>query len=101
MRIANSAVEQLLQGTRAAVPKPAADSAKGEDFGATLLDVMKEVNSSQLNARKAQEDVITGKSTDYQDVMISMEKASTAMQLTLSVRNKVLEAYQEINKMQV
>lgn len=33
--------------------------------------------------------------------MIAMEKASTAMQLTMQVRNKMLEAYQEISRMQV
>jgi len=33
--------------------------------------------------------------------MIALEKASTAMQLTLEVRNKLLEAYQEISRLQV
>ena len=72
------------------------------DFAHTLMDVMKEVNSSQQNAAQVQNDFMTGRqSVDYHDLMISMERANTAMNLTLAVRNKVLDAYQEIEKMQV
>lgn len=74
---------------------------KGDDFAKTLMDVMKEVSALQQDSRKAQEAVITGQNVEFHDVMIAMERASLAMNLTLSVRNKVLEAYQEIARMQV
>jgi flagellar hook-basal body complex protein FliE len=41
------------------------------------------------------------KPVEVHDLMIAMEKASTSMQLTMSVRNKTLEAYQEISRMQI
>lgn len=102
MRItSNPAIAQALESGRLAAPKAQAGE-KGGDFAQTLMDVIKEVNTSQQDSRRMQEDFITGRRpVDIQDVMISMEKASTAMQLTIAVRNKMLEAYQEINKMQV
>lgn len=72
------------------------------DFAQQLMDVMKEVNESQLESRNQQEAFLTNQpGADYHDLMIAMERASTAMQLTMQVRNKVLEAYQEISRMQV
>jgi flagellar hook-basal body complex protein FliE len=48
------------------------------------------------------EDYVTGRrKVEIQDVMVAMEKAGTSMQLTMAVRNKVLEAYQELSRMQV
>lgn len=76
--------------------------AKGGDFAQTLMDVLKEVNSSQNEAKMKQDDLITGRRpVEIHDVMIAMEKASTSMQLTMAVRNKVLEAYQELSRIQV
>ncbi len=74
---------------------------QGDDFAQTLMDVLKEVNGSQQNARTMKDAFMTGQPVEYHDLMIAMEKASVAMQLTMSVRNKLLEAYQEISRMQV
>ena len=73
----------------------------GGDFAQTLMDVLKEVNSSQLQARDKQNAFMTGQPVEIHDLKITMERAAIAMQLTLQVRNKLLEAYQEINRMQV
>jgi len=74
---------------------------KGDDFANTLMDVLKEVNQSQQTAMDQQRAFMTGQPVEIQDVKIAMERASIGMQLTLQVRNKLLEAYQEINRMQV
>lgn len=74
----------------------------GEDFGKALVEALKDVNQSQMDSKQLQEDYMTNRRpVDVHELMISMEKASTSMQLTMSVRNKVLEAYQEISRMQV
>ena len=66
------------------------------------MDVMKEVNDSQAKAGELQTDFMTGRRpVEVQDVMIAMEKASTSMQLTMAVRNKMLEAFQELSRMQI
>ena len=85
----------------AQLPKPGATSPDG-DFGKMLMDVLKEVNDNQLNAKQVGNDFMTGQQgVDYHDLMIAMERASVAMNLTVQVRNKLLEAYQEITRMQV
>ena len=82
-------------------PKPKAEGA-GEDFGKMLVDALQEVNGAQSDSTSLQQDFLTGrKDVDLHDVMIGQEKASTAMQLTMAVRNKALEAFQEINRMPV
>ena len=86
--------------TASQLAKPT-EATKGEDFGQMLMDVLKEVNSAQQEARTKQNAFMTGQPVEIHDVMIAMEKAGTAMQLTVQVRNKLLEAYQEISRMQV
>ncbi|HVL40368.1 MAG TPA: flagellar hook-basal body complex protein FliE [Fimbriimonadaceae bacterium] len=84
------------------LPKPQiGDAGDGEDFAQTLMDVLKEVNASQNQSREKQNAFMTGQPVEIHDLMITMERASTTMALTLQVRNKVLEAYQEINRMPI
>ncbi len=103
----NPAVAALLQrgqlgGASPAKPSAVESPGGGEDFGQQLVSALKDVNQMQADAKGMQEDLMTNrKPVEVHDLMISMEKASTAMQLTMSVRNKMLEAYQEISRMQV
>lgn len=111
MRIANPTLAAALQrgqlagadalGTRSGAAA-GVEEAKGGDFGQMLTDALKDVNKAQQDSKAIQEDLISNrKPVEVHDVMITMEKASTAMQLTFAVRNKMLEAYQEISRMQV
>ncbi|SFL72037.1 flagellar hook-basal body complex protein FliE [Pelosinus propionicus] len=72
-----------------------------KNFGEFLTDALGEVNSLQQNATKASFDLAAGKLQDISQVTIAAEKATIAMQLTMQVRNKVVDAYQEIMRMQV
>lgn len=74
---------------------------QGEDFGKLLTDALKEVNQAQKESRSMQNDLMANQPVDIDDLMMTMEKASIAMQLTMQVRNKLLEAYQEVSRMQV
>ncbi len=95
--IKNSALEQLQQQGQGV-----GKGKQSDDFAEMLMDVLKEVNDSQANARKVGNDFQTGQQgVDIHDLMIAMERASVAMNLTMQVRNKMLEAYQEISRMQV
>lgn len=60
-----------------------------------------ETNRLMGNADKLANEAAVGGDVDLHDVMISAEKASVALQLTLQVRNKLVEAYQEVMRMQV
>lgn len=73
----------------------------GNQFSQQLTDVLKEVNAAQQESLAKQNALMTNQPVDLHDMMIAMERASTSMQLTMQVRNKLLEAYQEITRMQV
>ncbi len=82
-------------------PTAQAPEQGSEDFGKMLMDAIKEVNASQNDSTKLQQSFMAGQPVEFHDLMIAMERANTTMQLTLQVRNKLLEAYQEISRMQV
>lgn len=58
-----------------------------------------EVDALGKNAEKLTQDAVLGRVDNLHDVMIAAEKARTAMNLTLEVRNKALDAYKEIMRM--
>lgn len=80
---------------------PNLEQEKSEGFGKMLMDVIKEVNAAQTEAGNMKDSFMSGQQVELHELMISMERAGTAMELTLQVRNKLLEAYQEISRMQV
>ncbi len=95
-------IHNLGQGIQpSALRKGGAAEGNGDDFAQTLMDALKDVNQSQLDARELGNSFMAGQPVEPHDLMIALEKASTAMQLTLQVRNKMLEAYQEISRMQI
>lgn len=73
----------------------------GKSFGQFLTDALSDVNKLQSNADKASLDLAAGKVQDVSQAVIAAEKASISLQLTMQVRNKVIDAYQEIMRMQV
>lgn len=68
----------------------------GGSFADSLSEALNEVNELQLNADKAIEDLVTGKSKNIHETMIALSKAELAFKLTMQVRTKVMEAYKEI-----
>jgi flagellar hook-basal body complex protein FliE len=71
------------------------------DFGAMLGEVIGQVNDAQQHAADLAERFARGEPVDEQTLVLAMERASLAFQMTLQVRNKVLEAYQEVMRLQV
>ncbi|OWU65756.1 MAG: flagellar hook-basal body complex protein FliE [Armatimonadetes bacterium Cent15-Ar3] len=103
MRIStNPAIQQALEQGSVGAATQSAGKAQGSDFAQMLMDVIGEVNEAQANAGAVRDDFVAGRrGVEIQDVMMASENASTALQLTMAVRNKVLEAYQELSRMQV
>lgn len=85
-----------------AQPVKAINSESGNvTFGQLLTNALGDVNKVQLDAKQASIDLAAGKIQDVSEAVIATEKASIALQLTMQVRNKVLDAYQQIMQMQV
>ncbi|MCC6397531.1 MAG: flagellar hook-basal body complex protein FliE [Bacteroidetes bacterium] len=70
-------------------------------FGETLQRAITDVNSLQTEAGKAVEKMVVGEAVDLHEVMIAVEKAKTSFDLLMEIRNKTIEAYREIMRMQV
>jgi flagellar hook-basal body complex protein FliE len=73
----------------------------GKTFADTLKEAVGNVNEAQKTADKSMQDLATGRTDNVADVMITTEKADIALKLMVQVRNKIIDAYQEVMKMQV
>jgi len=71
------------------------------NFKALLLDALHKVNQQQIVAEQLNEQLALGQVENMHDVMIASEKAGLSLQLVIQVRNRVVEAYQEIMRMQI
>jgi flagellar hook-basal body complex protein FliE len=80
--------------------KPAQEGAKS-DFGSHLSKALGDVNELQQKADQAIHQLVGEGKGDLQDTMVALEKADVSFRLMMQIRNKVLEAYQEIMRMQV
>lgn len=79
----------------------AVETAEGKSFGEILAASLNKVDELQKQSEAAKIQFLTGQAPDIHTVMIAGEKANLALQLTVQIRNKVIEAYQEIMRMQV
>ncbi len=70
-------------------------------FATLLQQSLERVDGLQHDADAAARAFALGQAPSVHDTMISMEKADVSLRLTTKVRNKVVEAYQEIMRMQV
>lgn len=70
-------------------------------FGDILRSKLGELNNMQNASDVAATDMATGKTDDVAGAMLTMEQANIAMELTTTIRNKVIDAYQEVLRMQM
>jgi flagellar hook-basal body complex protein FliE len=80
------------------MPKPNAPAASFED---TLKQFVTDVNSLQVRADEMKVRWAGGEITDVHEATIAAEEAATALELMVEVRNRIVEAYQEIMRMPV
>jgi flagellar hook-basal body complex protein FliE len=72
----------------------------GPDFGATLNRLVSAVQSSNAQANQATIGMVDG-TTDVHDAMIALQRADMTFQLAMQIRNKLVNAYQEMMRMPV
>ncbi len=74
---------------------------KDQSFQNMLENAINEVNDEQVQGYNAMENIATGKVTNLQEAVQRIEEAELSMKLALEVKNKALNAYKEIMRMQV
>jgi flagellar hook-basal body complex protein FliE len=83
-------------------PQEASQSGKKETGFADLLkESMNEVQRLQTEANQAITDLSTGQAQNLHSTLIALEKADISFRLMMQVRNKILEAYREVMRMQM
>jgi len=96
-------LSQLQAASAQAAGNPAAQATGGPgDFAAMLQSSLDQVNNAQTEAKKlAQALELGAPNVNVEDVIISLQKADVSFQTMVQVRNKLVEAYQQIMSMPV
>jgi flagellar hook-basal body complex protein FliE len=96
-----------ITSTQIASPPPLLNPTMGPQqtgdskFKNMLFDSIKEVNTMQLDADKAVEQMFTGGDVNPAEVLTAVQKADLAFRLTMQMRNKLMEVYQEVRDIRI
>jgi flagellar hook-basal body complex protein FliE len=85
-------------GNNTAAAKP--DAGVGDTFGQSLMNLVENVEQSGADANQAVSNMLD-KSGDVHDAMIALQRAEMTLQLTVQIRNKLVQAYQDVMRMPV
>jgi len=80
--------------------KKAGNSASSVPFKDMLTNMVDQVNSLQKEADASIEGLVTGKTNNVHDVVVKLEEAGIAFDLMMKVRDKLVDAYQQVMRMQ-
>lgn len=99
-------VKELAGLGRALGPEPGirpkeASQGEGKGFGQFLVESLNRVDALQKDADAAAAQIAQGEGLGIQEAMIAIEKTDVAFKLMMEVRQKILDAYQEVMRMQV
>jgi len=101
----NQVLAQMRAMSLAAQDKVASEQTQpvgGADFAAIIKASLDKVNAAQTDARAMADAFEAGdKSMELPEVMVALQKANISFQAITQVRNKLLNAYQEVMNMQV
>jgi flagellar hook-basal body complex protein FliE len=81
-----------------AIPEATPDTRPG--FKEALIESINKVNTLQVNAHEAMDELATGKSSNIHETMIAIQKAEVSFKMMMQVRNKIINVYQEVMRMQ-
>jgi flagellar hook-basal body complex protein FliE len=95
-------VPDVAPGGPVAEPLPDDQAGTGAvSFKDAVRSLLDDVNQQMVNAGQMSQDLATGKSHDFDGTIKSVEEASLAFQLTMAIRNKLMDAYSEVQQMQM
>ncbi len=84
------------------IRKPAGISREpGASFGEVLKDAISTADELQKQSNQEIQKLMTGESQDLHSTLVAVQKADLSFQMMMQVRNKIVQAYQEIMRMQV
>lgn len=102
--VAQEKITQLLNGEAGqtgVLGQTGSGTATGDNFVSALSGFIDSVNDKNSAAEQASQDIMTGKSDNIHQAMISMQEASISFDLLVQVRDKLVDAYKELSQMSV
>lgn len=90
-----------LTGALPAISAKLATPASGPSFKDLLVEGLNQVNTLQNDADQAVQQLITGGDVGPAEVLTAVQKADMAFRMTLQIRNKLVQAYQEIKEIRI
>lgn len=66
-----------------------------------VLEALNEVNNAQANADQAVKEMLTGGDVNPAEVLTAVQKADMSFKLMMQIRNKLVQAYQEVNAIRI
>ncbi len=101
MEIAPLEMTPVKMSARSHLNETKVDEQPVKSFGEYLVDSLKKVNELELESEELNAALAAGRIEDISQVVVASQKAEIALQLTLQLRNRATQAYQEIMRMQV
>ncbi|RFA28545.1 flagellar hook-basal body complex protein FliE [Alkalilimnicola ehrlichii] len=101
MKIQQSLAEMQALATQAKGLEQTAEAGKYGDFADMLKQAIDGVNAQQIKAGELSEAFVRGEDVSLTDVVVAGQKSRIAFEAVKQVRNHVLEAYQEVSRMQI
>ncbi len=80
---------------------PGTVSTAKNGFADIIKSTIEQVNQAQNNGEQAIEQLNTGKAESMHEVMIAVEEADISLKMLVQMRNKALQAYEEVMRMQI
>jgi len=84
-----------------AAAQPVGDAAGGQPFKNILLEALNQVNTMQSQANEAVQQLVTGGDVNPAEVLTTLQKADISFRMMLQIRNKLVQAYQEVNNIRI
>jgi len=98
-------MDMQITGAGASLPlrptDPGAVSTAKNSFADVIKSTIEQVNQAQNNGEQAIEQLNTGKAESMHEVMIAVEEADISLKMLVQMRNKALQAYEEVMRMQI
>ena len=100
-RAAEEVRTQAAQSPSIASQTPSTGSTGGPDFAAAIKDGLAEVNAEVQRAEALPEELVTGEVGDLSEVAARLKTAELTFRFSMEIRNKLIDAYREVMRMQV
>lgn len=101
LRIAGANLPRPIEAPEIHEPGQGIEAGATTNFMGSLKEAINSINDAQTGAGQAVDALVTGQSSNIHQTMVALQQADVSFQLMMQVRNKLVSAYEEIQRMQI